>query len=87
MDGLISSFDDGILLSIYNLAEALECTPIDVLDFILRFGTVISLIFGMFLMLFFDYFMRPVTVHVIDRVLDGLVSLIRWLRSRRKKEL
>ena len=86
MEAVVSSFDDIFLLRIYQLADALKCTPIDVLDFVLRAGTVMSIIFGMVLMIFFDYFMRPVMVHVIDRVLDGLVALIRWLRSRRTRK-
>ena len=86
MDSLIASFDDAILQSIYNLADTLKCTPLDVLNFILRAGTVMSVIFGMLLMIFFDYFMRPVGLHIVDRLSDGIFAVFRWLRSRRKKD-
>ena len=85
MEGVVSSFDDAFLMSIYNLAEALKCSPLDVLDFILRVSAVIFLILGVFLMFFLDHFIRPVTDHVIDRVFDGFAALFRWLCSSRKK--
>ena len=87
MEGIISSFDDAILVSIYNLADSLNCTPVDVLDFILSAASVIFVIFGIFFMIFLDYFLCPVAVHAIDRFCDGLVALVRWFRSRRKNDM